>query len=79
MINKEINKRTNLKKQTNKQTNIDIEKGLKVAVAFDTYVQDGRVETCGRSVGISQIKKNVIFRSCKIYISDSVMYFLWQV
>ena len=27
----------------------DEEQGLKVAVAFDTYVQDGRVETCGRS------------------------------
>ena len=40
---------TNFKKRTNKQTNIEIEKGLKVAVAFDTYVQDGRVETCGRS------------------------------
>ena len=26
----------------------DDDQGLKVSVAFDTYVQDGRVETCGR-------------------------------
>ena len=27
----------------------DEEQGLKVVVTFDTYVQDGRIETCGRS------------------------------
>ena len=51
---------TNFKKRTNKQTNIEIEKGLKVAVAFDTYVQDGRVETCGRSEYL-EILSNILY------------------
>ena len=36
----------------------DEEQGLKVAVAFDTYVQDGRVETCGRSEYLKIFWKN---------------------
>ena len=53
----------------------DEEQGLKVAVAFDTYVQDGRVETCGRSEYF-EIPPNTLKYFCKYF--HIVVYKQWQ-